>query len=97
MDSEPLGMQWFWRVLGQISLRTRIALDDNWKKVHFQTSHASLELKNLCDLAVVNKPNAVSSELSLQSHSLVTGPNRGGKSTVLRATLQSILLGQTFG
>lgn len=30
-------------------------------------------------------------------HAILTGPNRGGKSSVLRSTLLSILLAQTFG
>jgi hypothetical protein len=36
-------------------------------------------------------------ELKESPHAVLTGPNRGGKSSVLRSTLLSILLAQTFG
>jgi hypothetical protein len=32
-----------------------------------------------------------------KTHAILTGPNRGGKSSVLRSTLLQIVLGQTFG
>jgi len=36
-------------------------------------------------------------ELKESHHAILTGPNRGGKSSVLRSTLLSIFLAQTFG
>lgn len=43
--------------------------------------------------------NAVTSsiELSQQPHAILTGPNGGGKSSFLRAVLQSVLLAHAFG
>jgi DNA mismatch repair ATPase MutS len=40
---------------------------------------------------------AVRSTLDLSGHILCTGPNRGGKSSVLRGTLQAVLCAQSFG
>ncbi len=41
--------------------------------------------------------NAVPSSLSEDRHIILTGPNAGGKTTSIRALLQNIVLGQTFG
>ena len=42
-------------------------------------------------------PNAVPSSISEDRHIILTGPNAGGKTTSIRALLQNIVLGQTFG
>jgi hypothetical protein len=41
--------------------------------------------------------NAVSNDLAGTKNILLTGPNAGGKSTAIKALLQNILLGQSFG
>lgn len=99
MDQEPLGLQWLQRCLGRISIVTRIALDETWHSVEFHCldTAAPLKLSDVCDLAVIQKSTCVTSDLLLSGHSLITGPNRGGKSSVLRGVLQTILLGQQFG
>lgn len=40
---------------------------------------------------------AVTNDLSEQHQIILTGPNAGGKTTAIRAILQNIVLGQTFG
>ena len=94
IDSEPLGMKRIWQIWGQMDILCTLAKDLKWKEVQFNRD--SLQLQNLSDLAISDK-HAIRSELSLSSHSLLTGPNRGGKSSSLRAILQQVLLGQTFG
>ncbi|MFA6066158.1 MAG: hypothetical protein WC707_03180 [Candidatus Babeliaceae bacterium] len=41
--------------------------------------------------------NAVPNNISEQKNIILTGPNAGGKTTAIRAILQNIVLGQTFG
>lgn len=40
---------------------------------------------------------AVSNSMTEEKHVILTGPNAGGKTTTIRAILQNIVLGQTFG
>ena len=40
---------------------------------------------------------AVSSDLTESRHIILTGPNAGGKTTTIRALLQNIVLGQSYG
>jgi DNA mismatch repair ATPase MutS len=42
-------------------------------------------------------PNAVSNSISENRQVILTGPNAGGKTTTIRALLQNIVLGQSFG
>lgn len=57
--------------------------------------------KNICDIGIApEKQKYFSIQLggaSERQHALLTGPNRGGKSTALRAVLRNVLLGHTFG
>jgi len=41
--------------------------------------------------------NAVANSFSESRHTILTGPNAGGKTTAIRALLQNIVLGQTYG
>jgi hypothetical protein len=92
MKDEPLGMKLIWKLLGRICLLTTLAHDTTWTQVEF--NNGPLTLTNISDLAI---KNPIYSDLTLKGHSLLTGPNRGGKSSSLRAILQQVLLGQTFG
>lgn len=91
MDSEPLGMKQLWKVLGRLSIYIHIAKDNSWNSVNW---NSSLVLENLSDLAI---GSPVKSTVSLKGHGLLTGPNRGGKSSALRAILQQVFLGQVTG
>jgi hypothetical protein len=96
MDAEPLGMRQIWRLLGKLTVMTRIATDTTWQPVNWITQINTLTLTNVSDIAI-SESKAVKSTFTLNGHSLLTGPNRGGKSSALRSILQQILLGQTFG
>lgn len=41
--------------------------------------------------------DAVSNDITEDKHIILTGPNAGGKTTTIRALLQNIVLGQSFG
>lgn len=97
MDFEPLGMLQIQRVLGRVVLLVTISRDDSWRPVQWKGgSDESLDIHNFADLAI---PQSISrhSDVRLEKHAMLTGPNRGGKSSNLRAILQQVLLGQTFG
>lgn len=94
MEAEPLGWLAVKRCFGYVGMMTTFATESQWRPV--QWSSRGLAFKDLCDIAVLKKSAALST-LALENHCMVTGPNRGGKSSALRAVLQQVLLGQTFG
>lgn len=55
-----------------------------------------LQIKNAMELSLYNK-NGKPITIKLHKHSILTGPNRGGKSTALRTILQTLILAHTFG
>lgn len=96
-DGEPLGVQALWKALGKITVFTRIGLDSDWKLVTWKSAtDSSLDLSNFSDLAIPAE-RAVISSAEFCGHGLLTGPNRGGKSSNLRAILQQVILGQVTG
>lgn len=94
MEAEPLGWLAVKRCFGYVGMLTTFAVNPAWRSVEW--SNRGLAFKNLCDIAILEK-GATLSTLALENHCMVTGPNRGGKSSALRAVLQQVLLGQTFG
>lgn len=93
MDSEPLGMRQLWKVVGRLAVYIHIAKDTVWIPVDWK---GSLSLENLSDLAISSE-KSVKSAVNLKGHGLLTGPNRGGKSSALRAIIQQVILGQVTG
>jgi MutS domain V len=59
-----------------------------------KSERASIKAKDFWNVLV---KDAVPSTLSEQKNIILTGPNAGGKTTTIRALLQNILLGQTYG
>jgi len=95
-EEERLGMKQVWKLLGRMSVLSTIASDPSWQPVVWSDTSNALVLNDLSDIAI-QKSKAKKSSIQLTNHSLLTGPNRGGKSSCLRAVLQQVLLGQTFG
>lgn len=55
-------------------------------------------LRGCSDISLnVEKAIESSIEMGEKSHAILTGPNGGGKSSFLRATLQSVLIGHAYG
>jgi hypothetical protein len=98
MDQEPLGYKALMTLLGQIDLTIAIASNPKWRPYDYtvESGTEKFTLSDFSDLAIAPK-DAKRSELPLRGHSLLTGPNRGGKSSNLRGILQQVLLAQTFG
>jgi hypothetical protein len=95
MELKPLEIQQFWKSIGRMAVFCQLARDPRWKPVEWSTTK-SMQLSSISDIAI-SKSRAVKSSIKLHGHSVLTGPNRGGKSSGLRAILQQILLGQTTG
>jgi hypothetical protein len=96
MNTEPLGVRYLWKIVGRLTVLFTIARDSNWHDVNFSRRSSYLKLQNVHDLAI-STDSAVKSSVTLNGHSLLTGPNRGGKSSCLRSILQQIILGQVTG
>ena len=65
----------------------------------YQSETPYLNIKNCVDINL-NEANCVGSDFKIDTnsnHFLLSGPNGGGKSSFLRALLQSVLFSQSFG
>jgi hypothetical protein len=93
MNDEPCGIRIVKTLMGRLSILTTLANDDSWSPVNYS---GSLQLTNLSDLAI-HPSKRIISNVNVIGHTLLTGPNRGGKSSSLRAILQQVILGQVFG
>jgi hypothetical protein len=98
--TDPIPTRHCLRLLGQLEVLLALASCPNLCPVRWQTSDEPiLEISNSFDFHVAdNKAHKkFNIDLSSKHHVLLTGPNRGGKSTVLRAILGSVRLAHTFG
>jgi hypothetical protein len=77
-----------------------LANNNRFKKVTlYQSNVPYLKVKNCVDINL-NETECVGSDFTLDSksnHFLLSGPNGGGKSSFLRAILQTVLFSQSFG
>ena len=63
-----------------------------------ESANCSLRLRNTFDIHVVpQKRVKISVILHKKTHAILTGPNRGGKSTALRAIGRSVFLAHNYG
>lgn len=95
MQQEPLAYQRLLHILGKVSTWIQIAKDTRWNLVEWSDSRG-FHLQTMYDLCI-SEEKAICSSIHLRGHSLLTGPNRGGKSSSLRSIVQQVILGQTFG
>lgn len=81
------------------ALASKIVQSQNEKNKFCYVSFVESEKPTIHSKAVWNVlvKDAVSNSLSEKRHIILTGPNMGGKTTAIRALLQNIVLGQTFG
>jgi hypothetical protein len=85
--------------IGQIDALIQLAIKKECRPVQWQNSSVQFILKNTFDINV-DKENRKTFSIDLSNsshHALLTGPNRGGKSTALRALCVSALLAHTYG
>jgi hypothetical protein len=88
-------------VLGWIDVAVVFGSDKAWRPVRWTAlgendNSAKTTIRGFYD---VNIPvaKAVRNDIVIRGHALVTGPNRGGKSSVMRGILQAVLSAQTWG
>jgi DNA mismatch repair protein MSH6 len=89
------------QIVGDLEVVYRLAAYDTLKKVRFQQrSEPCLLIRGGVDpflKAETRVPFDIHFVSTKSHHAILTGPNRGGKSSVLRSTLLSVLFAQTFG
>lgn len=89
------------QTIGDIEVVYRLAKYENLQKVIFQKRDLPcLAIRGGIDpflSAETRIPFSLTFTDNMSTHGILTGPNRGGKSSVLRSTLLSVLFAQTFG
>jgi energy-coupling factor transporter ATP-binding protein EcfA2 len=89
------------KYIGSLEVMMRLAQKPDIHPVKWVVKKGSTPVFNIKDTFDFHVPEAsrktVSATFSTKQHALLTGPNKGGKSTVLRALSISALLGHTYG
>jgi hypothetical protein len=92
----PWKIHYLRKIVGTAEVIYCLAANRRFKKPTW-VSEISLEIHNFADVAI-QSPKLSSVKYSIgQNHSLLTGPNRGGKSSSLRGILQNVLWAQSYG
>jgi hypothetical protein len=97
----PKDIQWIWRKIGEQEVEWRLATKSTLNFVTYirNTKDVSLEMIEFFDPSI--PPHVcVTSNIEMKNsgiHSLLTGPNKGGKSSTLRALCLNVWLSQTLG
>lgn len=92
-------LKWIWRKLAEQEIIWRFATAAHLNFVIYTSTPNQLILNNFFDPSIPAK-DRVPSTLVLQEpmqHSVLTGPNKGGKSSALRALCLNVWLAQTYG
>lgn len=92
----PFRFQYAIQLLGDAEVIYRMALTST-KPVVFQSSGGFAFANAYDPLLKESIPFSVQLFKDASHHVILTGPNRGGKSSFLRATLLNLVLAQTFG
>jgi hypothetical protein len=96
IQDTPENIQMVFRDLAHLETMWRIALCPLLNPVVF--SKERFVLTGCFDISLkVEKAVESSIDLGEKSHAILTGPNGGGKSSFLRAALQSVLIGHAYG
>lgn len=99
VKDQPDRLRILLRDLARVEVLWRLALKPALQPVRFRPD--CLDLSGVFDISIAGSASPVSSDLTLdisgQPHAVITGPNGGGKSSFLRATLQAVLIGHAYG
>jgi len=91
----PLFLKYALYRLGSVEALVCLAKNKDLVPVTWIKGPAHISLKNAFDYRVTK--GRVPFNIDLKGHALLTGPNRGGKSTTLRALVACQLLAHTYG
>ena len=95
LSNQPKLLSYYTHIMGAFEVYWAISQNPQWNPVHWHKGNG-LYIRHYADLCI-DPSKAVYSNVSLKDHSLLSGPNRGGKSSNLRGILQAVILGQVFG
>jgi hypothetical protein len=95
----PTYFRLFLTYIGSLEIQIELAHRPEVHPVQWVASSRPIfRIKDTFDIQVPeDQRKTVSLSLDTRRHALLTGPNKGGKSTVLRAISLSVLLAHTFG
>jgi DNA mismatch repair ATPase MutS len=96
----PFWLHHTFRALGRFEVLYRLAARDDIVPVQFVNSKRPVVmLQDFGDPSIPTEKRIVSSvRLGLEnSHAILTGPNRGGKSSFLRGVLMNVVVAHSFG
>jgi len=87
------------KYIGSLEVIIQLSHKKEIHPVHWvKSSRPVYDIKNTFDFQVPpEQRKTISATFRSQSHGLLTGPNKGGKSTILRAFSLSALLAHTYG
>jgi hypothetical protein len=87
------------KYVGSLEVIMKLANKEEMEPVHWvKSSSPVFRIRNTFDFQVpINSRKTISASFDTRRHALLTGPNKGGKSTVLRALSISALLAHTYG
>ena len=93
----PTDLSWITHTLATHEIQWRLAICPELCFVKLtRTRDPSCKLVNFFDPSIPVEKRVTSSFVS-RGHTVLTGPNKGGKSSILRALLLNIWLSQTYG
>ena len=97
IKEQPQRLEIAFRDLAQLEIIWRMAQAEyTLHPVIFK--RGNLILKDAVDISLKwSVPSTLEMSSETQTHTIITGPNGGGKSSFLRACLQSVILGHSFG
>ena len=92
----PANIHMIFRDIAQLECIWRIANTPILNPVTFV--RGAIKLEECYDISLsIDAPVKSTIHLQEKAHSILTGPNGGGKSSFLRSVLQSVLIGHAFG
>jgi hypothetical protein len=96
VKEQPERLKMVYRSLSSLEVLWCLASNSVLMPVIFKRE--ALSLQNMVDLSLeAGVPSTVELSVGGQPHAVITGPNGGGKSSFLRAVLQSVVLGHSYG
>jgi DNA mismatch repair ATPase MutS len=96
IKEDPERLHMAFRDLAQLEIVWRIAKTDYLNTVIFHPT--VFQIRDMVDVSLTNGvPSSITLSTNTERHAILTGPNGGGKSSVLRGILQSVLLAHTYG